>query len=65
MPEAIQEVQFFIGGGSSSETTLNGGEVTLTTPGEIVDADGIKVKLVSAPEGSATTYTPAAFGNIA
>ena len=67
MPEKAKVARFFVGGGASvsSETTLSGGEVTLTTPGEVVDADGIKVKLVSAPQGSATTYTPAAFGNIA
>ncbi len=67
IPESKLFGQIFIGGGSSSETTLNGGEVTLTTPGEVVETeDGkISVKLVSAPQGSATTYTPAAFGNIA
>lgn len=64
-PEKQRAFEMFIGGGATSSTTMIGDQVTLTTPGEVVDADGIKVKLVSAPQGSATTYTPAAFGNIA
>ncbi|MDD3972903.1 MAG: hypothetical protein PHC31_13465, partial [Clostridia bacterium] len=66
-PEVAKNFEIFVGGETTSTTSLNGGEVTLTTPGEVVETeDGkISVKLVSAPEGSATTYTPAAFGNIA
>lgn len=66
-PEVPKYFEIFVGGETTSTTALNGGEVTLTTPGEVVETDDgkISVKLVSAPQGSATTYTPAAFGNIA
>ncbi|MDD4050108.1 MAG: S-layer protein, partial [Candidatus ainarchaeum sp.] len=49
VPEAQLYGQFFIGGGSSSETTLNGGELVLTTPGTVVETeDGmISAKLIT------------------
>ena len=66
LPEQALKGQIFIGGGVSSETTLNGGEVTLTGTGTVVKTtDGkISVKLVSgAVNGgtSGTTITPAAW----
>jgi len=48
-PERQRKGKIFIGGGSSSETTLNGGELVLTTPGTVVETeDGmISAKLIT------------------
>jgi len=49
LPEKQLKGQIFIGGGVSSETTLNGGELVLTTPGTVVETeDGmISAKLIT------------------
>ncbi|MDD4049827.1 MAG: hypothetical protein PHX47_02345, partial [Candidatus ainarchaeum sp.] len=49
IPEKQLYGQIFVGGGSSSEVTLNGGELVLTTPGTVVETeDGmISAKLIT------------------
>jgi hypothetical protein len=48
-PERQRKGKIFIGGGTSSETTLNGGELVLSTPGTVVETeDGmISAKLIT------------------
>jgi len=49
IPEFKRYLQVFIGGGAESSTTLNGGELVLTTPGTVVETeDGmISAKLIT------------------
>jgi hypothetical protein len=47
LPEKQLKGQIFIGGGASTETTLVGDTLTLTTEGEVVEGDGVSAKLVS------------------
>ncbi len=66
LPEQQLKGQIFIGGGISSETTLNGGNVTLTTVGTVVTTEdgAISAKLVSSNViggSSGTAITPAAW----
>ncbi len=64
LPEKQLKGQLFIGGGTTSSTTFNGGELVLTTPGSVVTTEDGKVsaKLVKANvSGSASVVamTPA------
>lgn len=46
-PEARLDAKFFIGGETSTDTEMLGSEVTLSTLGEVLEANGINVKLVN------------------
>jgi hypothetical protein len=66
VPEKRLYGQIFIGGGTSSETTLNGGEVTLSTVGTVVTTEdgAMSAKLVSSNVtggSTGTSITPAAW----
>ena len=66
VPQDALQLVFFVGGASTSETTLNGGEVTLSTVGTTVTTEdgAISAKLVSSNVtggSTGTSITPAAW----
>jgi hypothetical protein len=65
-PEVAKNFEIFVGGETTSTTTLNGGTLVLSTPGTVVETEDGKVsaKLVSANvsgSDSVTAMTPAAW----
>ncbi len=65
IPQDDLKLAFFVGGASSSETTLNGGEVTLTEPGTVVTTEdgAISVKLVSGGATGSEAMTPSTWNS--